>query len=132
MKAQKIRRGFTLLELMLVVAIIGVLVAIAAVNLGGQGERAKRRATWASMRVIKQAIDSYHLNTSSYPPTLQALTTGTMAYLDDSQPLEDGWKRPFLYSPNGQNGRPYDLISKGADGMYPSADDVDIWKPESE
>src|ERR1051326_179051 len=70
------RGGFSLLELMLVLAIIGVLTAVAAVSVFGQGEKAKKKATRASMAVIKNALDQYHLEKSVWPTTLSALQAG--------------------------------------------------------
>jgi general secretion pathway protein G len=132
MNTMQMRRGFSLMELTLVLVIIGLMAAGAAVALSGQGTRAKYKVTWSSMTTIKSAIEQYHLNTSAYPPNLQALQAGTMSYLDATKPLKDAWNRDFLYSPNGTAGRPYDLFSKGADGQFPSADDLDIWKPPTE
>ena len=75
------RGGFSLLELMLVLAIIGVLTAVAAWSVFGQGERAKRRATRASMAVIKNALEQYHLDKSAWPSALLALQAGRTPYL---------------------------------------------------
>jgi general secretion pathway protein G len=132
MKKIRNRRGFSLLELMLVLAIIGLMTAAAAWAIAGQGARAKYRITWKSMDTINAAIQQYNLNTSTYPANLQALQAGTMAYLDSRNPLKDGWNQPFLYSPNGTNGKPYDLMSKGADGRVGTADDLNIWNPPQE
>jgi general secretion pathway protein G len=128
------RAGFSLLELMLVLAIIGVLTAVAAYSVFGQGERAKRKATRASMDVIKHALDQYHLEKSAWPPSLGALTMGTTPYLDKDKPLVDGWKQPFLYQTPGSNGHDFDLISKGGNGVYEggNGDDVDFWKPDAD
>lgn len=126
------RRGFSLLELMLVLAIMGVLMAVAAVSLLGRGRAAKEKATWVTMNMIKSALQQYYLAKSAYPASLTALQTGTQAYLDKDKPLVDGWNRPFLYQTPGTGGREFDLISKGDDGSYPSADDVNIWVPPQE
>jgi general secretion pathway protein G len=133
MKTMPNRRGFSLLELTLVLVIIGLMAAGAAVALSGQGTRAKMRITWSSMNTIKAAIDQYHLNTSQYPPSLAALQAPPMPYLEPEKPLKDAWKQDFLYSPSPTSaGRPYDLISKGPDGKYPTADDLDIWRQPAE
>jgi general secretion pathway protein G len=123
------RRAFSLLELMLVLAIIGLMTAAAAWAIAGQGARAKHRITWSSMNTINAAIQQYNLNTSRYPATLQELQTGTMPYLEARNPLQDGWKQPFAYSASGLDGKPYDLRSKGPDGRIGTADDLNIWTP---
>ncbi len=126
------RAGFSLLELMLVLAIIGVLTAVAAWSVFGQGERAKRKATRASMDVIKNALDQYHLDKSVWPASLSALQAGATPYLNKDKPLLDGWKQPFLYQTPGSNGHDFDLISKGGNGQFESGngDDVDFWKTD--
>jgi general secretion pathway protein G len=128
------RGGFSLLELMLVLAIIGVLTAVAAWSVFGQGERAKRKATRASMALIKSALDQYHLDKSVWPASLTALQAGAMPYLDKDKPLLDGWKQPFLYQAPGSNGHDFDLFSKGGNGQFENGggDDVDFWKPDVE
>lgn len=120
--------GFSLLELMLVLAIIGVLTAVVAVNVVGAGGRAKVRATMASMTTVKSALNTYNLDNSAYPPTLPALQSGgTKAYLDPSLKLADGWGRPFYYAVPGLNSQPYDLISSGEDGQGGTEDDINVW-----
>ena len=120
------RGGFSLLELMLVLAIIGVLTAVAAWNLVGTGNRARIKATYASMNNIRQALRSYQLDHTIYPSTLQALVTGPNAYLSTDFKLADGWGQNFLYQAPGR-AHEFDLISKRPDQAYPSADDLDVW-----
>lgn len=136
MKMMKVRasaRGFSLLELMLVLAIIGVMTAIAAVSLSGQGEAAKRKATRTTMEVVAGALDAYHLERSVYPPTLSALMEGATPYLDPRKGIKDGWKRELLYQAPGASGQKYDLFSTGGNGQFENGagDDVDFWKPDS-
>jgi len=124
------RGSFSLLELMLVLAIIGVLTAIAAVSLSGTGERAKIKATIASMNQIVHALDSYKLDNNVYPPNLAALQAGKTAYLDANKQIRDGWKQDFLFGVPGANGREFDLYSKGGNGIFENGngDDLDWWK----
>jgi general secretion pathway protein G len=128
------RAGFSLLELMLVLAIIGVLTAVAAWSVFGQGERAKKKATRATMAMIKSALDQYHLEKSMYPTALEALQSGNTPLLDKDKPLEDGWKQRFLYQAPGSNGHPFDLFSKGGNGVFDNGggDDLDYWRPDQD
>jgi type II secretion system protein G len=128
----EVGRGFSLLELMLVLAIIGMMTAAAAWALSGRSTQAKIRVTWTSMNTIKSAIDAYNLNASVNPPSLAALQSGNMPYLEPSKPLKDGWKNDFFYSPTGTGGRPYDLMSRGPDGKLSTPDDISIWTPPQE
>lgn len=119
--------GFSMLELMLVLAIIGILMAVAAVSVGGIGGRAKKRATEASLATIKTALAEYNLNHSAYPADLRSLVTAK--YLEDKS-LKDGWKKDFVYDPRGgvnNRERPYILGSGGEDGVVGNEDDIDVW-----
>lgn len=118
-------RGFSLLELMLVIAIIGILMAVAAVNILGAGDRAKTQATKASLSTIKNSLGEYNLNHSSYPPDLRTLVSAK--FLDDKA-LKDGWKKDFIYDARGRDkDHPFILGSSGPDGIVGNEDDIDIW-----
>lgn len=119
------RRGFSLLEITLVLAIIGVLMAVAAVNVIGGAERAKIRATKASMETVVTQLKTYHLENNKYPESLLLLVTSKPAYLEKLP--KDGWDRDFYYRVPGRNNRPYDLISFGQDGEGNTEDDIDYW-----
>jgi len=119
------RAGFSLLELMLVLAIIGVLMAVAAYNVLGGGQRAKIRASQASLTVIKTALTDYNLDQSAFPPDLRTLVTSKR--LEDKS-LVDGWNNTFNYDPRGKDAdHPYYLFSNGPDGKAGTEDDIDVW-----
>lgn len=125
--ARTMARGFSLLELTLVIAIMGVLMAVAAWNLIGGANNAKIDATKASMKVIKDQLQSYHLRNNAYPPSLQTLITETRTLSTDL----DAWDQPFYYQPVGRPGAPmeeaFTLLSIGPDGQAGTDDDIDIW-----
>lgn len=116
------RAGFSLLELMLVLAIIGALTAVAAWNLLGAGERAKIRVTRTSLSQIGNILKSYQIDTSSYPPDIATLVRAK--YLEGDK---DGFDRPVYYRPTGDANRPFELLSYGPDGVPATADDIDYW-----
>lgn len=120
----RLRRGFTLLELMVVLLIIGLLMSVAAYNFIGQGDTARRKTTVQSMRIIEGAIEQYQLNTGTYPPTIAALVP---KYLKEEP--KDAWRRPFVYyvSSAGGNARPYSLISTGKSGEQGGQDNIDYF-----
>ncbi|MFM9997051.1 MAG: type II secretion system protein GspG [Phycisphaerales bacterium] len=118
------RGGFSLLELMLVLAIIGVLTAVAAWNIAGTGERAKIRVTKTSMATIREMLQSYQVDHSAYPPDLAALVAGKFM---EAGRDKDGFGRGFYYRPTGVAERPYDLISAGPDGQLNTPDDINVW-----
>lgn len=123
--------AFTLLELMLVLAIIGVLMAVAAYNIVGSGDRAKIKATRISMQTIEGALKTYYVEESSYPPSIERMATIKPPILEASK-LKDAWNRNFHYSVTGNQDRPYELISLGPDGKAGSEDDIDIWKTNTQ
>jgi general secretion pathway protein G len=119
-------RGFTLLELMLVLVILGVLATVAAIAVTGQADNARRSATATSMQTIERGLKSYYLNTGAYPTTQEGIGVLVPTYIE--KPPLDGWKRPFAYYHPGQGGRDYDLISLGKDGEYATDDDIRSWE----
>jgi general secretion pathway protein G len=119
------RAGFSLLELMLVIAIMGVLMAVVGFNVLGSGERAKKRATEATLKNVQTQLNSYHLETSAWPPDLQTLVT--TKFLDDVK-LVDGWGTPLMYDPRPiAENQPYALGSSGKDKAAGNEDDINIW-----
>ena len=119
------RPGFSLLEIMLVVAIIGILMGAVAWNLAGAAARAKISATKMKMRTIKGALTQYSLDYSVYPPTLQPLV---VLKVIEGTAIKDDWGRDFYYNPQGLATNPFELISVGDDGQPNTGDDLDVWK----
>src|ERR1041384_8004790 len=105
--------GFSLMELMLVLAIMGILMAVVAVNIMGVGEKAKIKTTKQSLMTIRNALQTYHLEQSAYPPDLRTLSTMKPPLLDGSR-LQDSWKTDFMYDPHGPSAdQPFILGSAG-------------------
>lgn len=115
-------RGFSLLELTLVILIIGVLMGVATVAFAPALFRGKTAATKASMTTIRRALEEYKGINNVYPPSIGLLAPNFL----QSVP-KDGWGNDFYYSVPGQGGQPYTLISAGDDGAYATADDIDVW-----
>jgi general secretion pathway protein G len=127
--ARRLRPGFTLLEMMLVVVIMGILMTVAIVSFRGRVESAKVSTTAARLMQIKTALDEYYGFHSTYPPMLNILTVGATAPLQPNA-LNDAWNRPFQYFFPGTSGdpaKPFDLYSFGPDGLPTPADNVDVW-----
>ncbi len=125
-----LRGGFTLLEMMLVVVIMGILATVAVVAVGGNVKKARRDATIAKMRQIKVALEEYNGRYAVYPPTLQVLTMGSMKSLEASA-LNDAWQKPFMYAFPGSGAseeQPYDLYSFGGGAAGGGGTDtISIW-----
>lgn len=124
----KTQQGFTLIEVMIVVVILGILASIVVPKIMGRPDEARATRTLQDIRAIGAALDLYRLDNFSYPTTEQGLEalvtkpTGLPAgahwkqggYLD--QMPTDAWGRPYMYLKPGVHGE-YDLYSFGADGV---------------
>ena len=121
-------QGFTLIEVMIVVVILGILAAIIVPKIMGRPDEARATRALQDIRAITAALDLYRLDNYSYPTTdqgLEALVTkpagmaqGTHwkqgGYLD--QMPQDAWGKPYYYLKPGVHGE-FDLYSYGADGI---------------
>ena len=119
--------GFTLIEVMVVIVILGVLGMIVVPNVFGKLSSAKVDTTKITLKTVSGSLDEYYLNNGKYPSTqegLQALITpvqGTKnfpdgGYIKGGKIPTDGWENDLQYVSPGQEGRKYDLFSLGADG----------------
>ncbi len=138
------RKGFTLLEILLVVGLLALLASFAIPALVGQGEKAKEdmaRAAVGSNGPISGAIKLYKFNTGSYPEKLEDLMTKPGdddiaekwrgPYLESEDGLKDPWGNDFEYKAEGEkNEGKFDLWSKGSDGKSGTEDDIGNWKDD--
>lgn len=120
-------RGFTLLELLVVLAILGMLIGLVAPAVMRQFGAAKEKIAQQSVERLATVLDMYKLDIGDYPTTdqgLQALLTQPQGiahwsgpYLKGDKLPEDPWGRPFVYrSPSERPGHEYDLYSLGPTG----------------
>ncbi len=138
-----IRRGFTLIELMIVVVILGMLATMIMPRILDRPEQARRVKAAADIRSIQSTLALFKTDTGRFPTTsegLQALVTNpgnvknynASGYLD-SLP-SDPWGNPYVYICPGLHGKDYDLESFGKDGEDGgTGDDADIesWNIEN-
>lgn len=116
--------GFTLLELMFVIIIIGVLGAIVGYNLLGAADRAKEAATKTSMDIVKKALNTYRAQYNVYPDMTVGLQVLVQDRLLEKYP-KDGWERELeYYSPTQTYPLGFELLSRGQDGVSGTADDI--------
>lgn len=119
------RAGFTLIEILVVITLIGLVVAFAAGRIFGQGDEAKARLAKAQIAELGGKLDLFKLDTGRYPSTAEGLRAllekpAGLAnwhgpYVQKEEHLKDPWSRDFVYASPGRQA-PYDLASLGADG----------------
>jgi general secretion pathway protein G len=135
-------RGFTLIEMLLVVALISILAAMIVPRFTGRSEEAKVAAATADIQAnIAGALDLYELDNGRFPDTLQDLLANPGPekakkwrgpYLKKKRGLKDPWGNAYVYrpGPNGTRNSDYDLFSPGPDGSEGGADDIVNWETE--
>jgi general secretion pathway protein G len=98
------RSGFTLMEILVVVAIIVVLAAVGGYYVLPRLEESKEKLASAKLKILDDACGTYHVNNGDWPPSLEALAmqqpTGG-APIIDAEALRDPWGNPFGYDPTG-------------------------------
>ncbi len=132
------QKGFTLIEIMVVMVILGLLVAVVAPNILGRGEEARIQVAKTQISQISSALDLYKLDNFAYPATeqgLEALVTKPSGFPEPKNWNKNGymknvpvdpWNNPYQYISPGVNG-PFDLYSFGPDGREGGeGDDADI------
>jgi len=128
-KDRRNERGFTLIEIMVVIIILGILASYVAVRLTGQTEEARRTQARVQIEAFETALELYKLDNGSYPSTeqgLQALvdlpTVGDLprkwregGYLQKGNVPKDPWGNDYIFLSPGLHGD-FDIMSYGDDG----------------
>ena len=121
--------GFTLIEIILVLVLIGGIVAFAASRILGGGDRAKVNLAKAQVQTMAEKIQQFDMDTGNLPASLDDLVTapgnatGWLGPYAKAGELKDPWNHPFQYTVPGE-GQAFDLVSLGKDGK-PGGTSVD-------
>lgn len=124
------QRGFTLIELMIVIVIMGILATLLIPRIMDRPEEARRVKAKMDIKNIESALKLYKLDCGNYPTTEQGLDALVKkpsiapvpakwrdgGYLEGSSVPQDPWRHPYYYVSPAQNGKDYEIISYGADG----------------
>lgn len=129
LKLSPLQQGFTLLEMLVVLVIIGLLAGLVGPRLFGKVDSSKVSAAQTQIKMIKGALETMRLDINRFPtvdeglkilyqqPTQeQVKNLWRGPYLDEQVPL-DPWEKPYQYSIPGKEGQPFALYSFGADGQ---------------
>lgn len=134
----KTQRGFTLMELMVVIVILGVLASLVVPNLMGNKDRADRQKAVSDIVALENALDMYKLDNHRYPTTDQGLdaliVAPTLSPLAENYNPEgyirrlpaDPWGNEYVLISPGEHGA-IDISSTGPDGEIGTADDINNW-----
>lgn len=135
---RKTNKGFTLLEVMIVLAILGMIIGMVSSNLIGESDNAKIQSTAIEIKNLESVMDMYKLKAGYYPTTEQGLEA--LVSMPEIEPVprnypedgfikqlpEDKWGNPYILVSPGEMGK-YDLYSMGPDGVEGTEDDIGNW-----
>jgi general secretion pathway protein G len=145
--AHRVDGGFSLLEIMAVVVIMGLLMSIIGVSISGQIDKARLATARAQIAQLESALELYRMDNGRYPTTAQGLSALVQkpgdapqprnyprgGYLSKADALLDPWSEPYQYaSPGDHNSHGFDLWTQGADqapGGEDGDSDIGNWKP---
>lgn len=133
-----LRRGFTLVELLLVLVILGILAAIVLPQYTDYVNRARRQAAMTQINNFGAALDTFEVDVGRYPSTTEGLEALRQPpadavgwkgpYLKTAVPL-DPWRHTYVYTEPGEhNPTTYDILSTGKDGQEGTEDDITSWE----
>jgi len=125
-RRRRVRSGFTMIELVAMLIIIGLLAAVVGKNVIGKIERAKVETTKANLKSLHSAVTNFKMDTGRYPTEEEGLLVLVEdpgdegwepgGYLDTTEVPTDGWKNEFFYELDPPSGKPFVVTSFGADG----------------
>jgi len=124
---KRVNRGFTIIEVMAVIVILGILAGVVAVSVVGRIDKARVTATKASVKMLHNAVTQFKLDTGRYPTEEEGLleliqeptdVTGWNpgGYLETTEIPKDSWGNEFVYQMYPESGKAFVIISYGADG----------------
>ena len=134
-RRKHIRNGFTMVELMAMLIIIGLLATVAVKKVADQISKARITTTKANLKVLHDAVNQFRMDTDQYPsedmglldlveqpPDIPNWPMG--GYLETTDLPKDGWGNDFYFQLYPESGKPFVIISFGPDGEEGTEDDL--------
>ena len=129
--ARKGQRGMTLLEIMIVIAILGLLASVIVVAVMNQFENAKINTSKLKLKNVESALNQYKVQVGDFPTQNEGLRAllnpphGLKPFFKGKDVPRDDFGNEFLYyNPPRKGGGPFEVVSKGADGKEGTEDDI--------
>ncbi len=127
-KNKRVEYGFTMVELMAVLIILGLLMAVVVQNFVGQVDKGRKTTTLANLRLLHNAVNQFHMDSGRWPAEDEGLSVLVQqptdvanwqpgGYLDTTDLPTDGWGNEFIYERFPESGKPFVIKSFGADGQ---------------
>ena len=125
---RRLRRGFTMVELMAVLIILGLLAAVVVKNFVGQVDRGRVITSKASLRQLHTAINQFHMDSGRWPTKDEGLGVLVLqpadvpnyppgGYIETTEVPKDAWNHDFIFELYPETGKPFVIKSLGADGQ---------------
>ena len=126
-KKRNVRKGFTMVELMAVLIILGLLAAVVVRNFVGQTDRARVTTTKANLKLLHMSVNQFKMDTGRFPAEEEGLAIlieppsdvenwQPGGYLETTELPKDGWGNDFIFELYPESGKPFVIRSLGADG----------------
>jgi general secretion pathway protein G len=127
-RKRQVRRGFTMVELMAVLIILGLLATVVVRNFVGQVDKGRVTTTKANLRLLHTTVNQFHMDTGRWPTPDEGLAVLILqpadvtnwppgGYLETTDMPKDGWGNDFIYEAMPESGKPFVIKSYGADGQ---------------
>ena len=143
-RKKQMQKGFTMVELMAVLIILGLLATVLVQNFMGSTDRARRITTKANLKILHTAVMQFKMDTAQFPteeegllaliepPTEVEDLVEPGGYLETTEVPKDGWGNDYYYELYPESGRPFVIISWGADGEEGGEDyDADLYSTDA-